>query len=167
MLQNYLYKLGWLVGLVLFQVLVLNHVHIIGYATPFLYIFLILKFESSVSRNALMLWAFFLGLVIDVFSDTPGMNAAAVVLLAFLRPLFLRLFVPRETLDDLVPSIQTMGLTPFFKYVSLAVLLHHTVLLSLEFFSLAHYGILLLRILGSSLLTVACIMTLDGIYRNK
>jgi hypothetical protein len=55
MLQNYLYKLGWLVGLVLFQVLVLNHVHIIGYATPFLYIFLILKFESSVSRNALML----------------------------------------------------------------------------------------------------------------
>lgn len=167
MLQNYLYKLGWLVGLVLFQVLVLNHVHIIGYATPFLYIFLILKFESSVSRNALMLWAFFLGLVIDVFSDTPGMNAAAVVLLAFLRPLFLRLFVPRETLDDLVPSIQTMGLTPFLKYVSLAVLLHHTVLLSLEFFSLAHYGILLLRILGSSLLTVACIMTLDGIYRNK
>ena len=167
MLQNYLYKLGWLVGLVLFQVLVLNHVHIIGYATPFLYIFLILKFESSVSRNALMLWAFFLGLVIDVFSDTPGMNAAAVVLLAFLRPLFLRLFVPRETLDDLVPCIQTMGLTPFLKYVSLAVLLHHTVLLSLEFFSLAHYGILLLRILGSSLLTVACIMTLDGIYRNK
>ena len=97
MLQNYLYKLGWFVGLVLFQVLVLNHVHIVGYATPFLYIFLILKFESSVSRNALMLWAFFLGLVIDVFSDTPGMNAAATVLLAFLRPLLLRLFVPRET----------------------------------------------------------------------
>ena len=167
MLQNYLYKLGWFVGLVLFQVLVLNHVHIVGYATPFLYIFLILKFESSVSRNALMLWAFFLGLVIDVFSDTPGMNAAATVLLAFLRPLLLRLFVPRETLDDLVPSIQTMGLTPFLKYMSLAVLLHHTMLLTLEFFSLAHYGILLLRILASSLLTVACIMTLDGIYRKK
>ena len=114
-----------------------------------------------------MLWAFFLGLVIDVFSDTPGMNAAATVLLAFLRPLLLRLFVPRETLDDLVPSIQTMGLTPFLKYVSLAVLLHHTMLLTLEFFSLAHYGILLLRILASSLLTVACIMTLDGIYRKK
>lgn len=167
MLQNYLYKLGWFVGLALFQVLVLNHVHIVGYATPFLYIFLILKFESSVSRNALMLWAFFLGLVIDVFSDTPGMNAAATVLLAFLRPLLLRLFVPRETLDDLVPSIQTMGLTPFLKYMSLAVLLHHTMLLTLEFFSLAHYGILLLRILASSLLTVACIMTLDGIYRKK
>lgn len=55
------------------------------------------------SRNALMLWAFFLGLAVDVFSDTPGMNAAATVLLAFLRPTFLRLFVPRDTLDTLVP----------------------------------------------------------------
>ena len=72
-------------------VLILNNVHIVGYATPFLYIYLILKFESDTPRNALMLWAFFLGLAVDVFSDTPGMNAAATVLLAFLRPTFLRL----------------------------------------------------------------------------
>ena len=103
MIINYLHKIGWFIGLVLLQVLILNNVHIAGYATPFLYIYLILKFESDVPRNALMLWAFFLGLAVDVFSDTPGMNAAATVLLAFLRPTFLRLFVPRDTLDTLVP----------------------------------------------------------------
>ena len=95
MIINYLHKIGWFICLVLLQVLILNNVHIAGYATPFLYIYLILKFESDVSRNTLMLWAFFLGLTVDVFSDTPGMNAAATVLLAFLRPIFLRLFVPR------------------------------------------------------------------------
>ena len=100
MVLNYLHKIGWFIGLVLLQVLILNNVHIAGYATPFLYIYLILKFESDVSRNTLMLWAFFLGLTVDVFSDTPGMNAAATVLLAFLRPTFLRLFVPRDTLDS-------------------------------------------------------------------
>lgn len=83
MIINYLHKIGWFIGLVLLQVLILNNVHIAGYATPFLYIYLILKFESDVPRNALMLWAFFLGLAVDVFSDTPGMNAAATVLLAF------------------------------------------------------------------------------------
>ena len=41
---------------------------IAGYATPFLYIYLILKFESDVPRNALMLWAFFLGLAVDILS---------------------------------------------------------------------------------------------------
>lgn len=113
MLINYLHKIGWFIGLVLLQVLILNNVHIAGYATPFLYIYLILKFESDTPRNALMLWAFFLGLAVDVFSDTPGMNAAATVLLAFLRPTFLRLFVPRDTLDTLVPAIRTMGDSSF------------------------------------------------------
>ena len=89
MLVNYLHKIGWFIGLVLLQVLILNNVHIAGYATPFLYIYLILKFESDTPRNALMLWAFFLGLAVDVFSDTPGMNAAATVFLAFLCPVFL------------------------------------------------------------------------------
>ena len=70
MVINYLHKIGWFIGLVLLQVLILNNVHIAGYATPFLYIYLILKFESETPRNTLMLWAFFLGLTVDIFSDT-------------------------------------------------------------------------------------------------
>ena len=166
MLINYLHKIGWFIGLVLLQVLILNNVHIVGYATPFLYIYLILKFESDTPRNALMLWAFFLGLAVDVFSDTPGMNAAATVLLAFLRPTFLRLFVPRDTLDTLVPAIRTMGILPFLKYLVVSVQIHHGLLLTLEFFSFAHIGTLLLRIAASTLLTVTCIMAVEGIRKK-
>ena len=166
MLINYLHKIGWFIGLVLLQVLILNNVHIAGYATPFLYIYLILKFESDTPRNALMLWAFFLGLAVDVFSDTPGMNAAATVLLAFLRPTFLRLFVPRDTLDTLVPAIRTMGILPFLKYLVVSVLIHHGLLLTLEFLSFAHIGTLLLRIAASTLLTVTCIMAVEGIRKK-
>ena len=164
MLINYLHKIGWFIGLVLLQVLILNNVHIAGYATPFLYIYLILKFESDTPRNALR--AFFLGLAVDVFSDTPGMNAAATVLLAFLRPTFLRLFVPRDTLDTLVPAIRTMGILPFLKYLVVSVLIHHGLLLTLEFFSFAHIGTLLLRIAASTLLTVTCIMAVEGIRKK-
>lgn len=166
MIINYLHKIGWFVGLVLLQVLILNNVHIAGYATPFIYIYMILKFESDVSRNALTLWAFFLGLAIDVFSDTPGMNAAAAVLLAFLRPALLRLFVPRDTLDTLVPAVRTMGIFPFLKYLVAGVLVHHSMLLALEFFSFAHIGTLLLRVVASTLLTVTCIMAIEGIRKK-
>lgn len=166
MVLNYLHKIGWFIGLVLLQVLILNNVHIAGYATPFLYIYLILKFESNVSRNALMLWAFFLGLTVDIFSDTPGMNASATVLLAFLRPTFLRLFVPRDTLEALVPSIRTMGTSHFLKYLFACVFVHHGMLLTIEFFSFAHIGALLLRIVASTLLTVACIMAIEGIRKK-
>ena len=166
MIINYLHKIGWFICLVLLQVLILNNVHIAGYATPFLYIYLILKFESDVSRNTLMLWAFFLGLTVDVFSDTPGMNAAATVLLAFLRPIFLRLFVPRDTLDTLIPAVRTMGIFPFLKYLVICVLVHHGMLLTLKFFSFAHIGTLLLRVVTSTLLTVTCIMAVEGIRKK-
>ena len=166
MIITYIHRIGWFIGLVLLQVLILNNVHIAGYATPFLYIYFILKFDSGTSRNELMLWAFFFGLTIDVFADTPGMNAAATVLLAFLRPTFLRLFVPRDTLDTLVPAVRTMGISPFLKYLVASVLVHHGMLLTLEFFSFVHIGALLLRIVTSTLLTVACIMAVEGIRKK-
>ena len=156
---NYLHKIGWFVGLVLLQVLILNNVHIAGYATPFLYIYLILKFESETPRNALMLWAFFLGLTVD-------MNAAATVALAFLRPTFLRLFVPRDTLENIVPSVKSMGIVPFLKYLIVSVFIHHAILLTIEFFSFAHIGTLLLRIVASALLTVTCIMAIEGVKKK-
>ena len=165
MIINYLHKIGWFIGLVLLQVLILNNVHIAGYATPFLYIYLILKFESDVPRNALMLWAFFLGLAVDVFSDTPGMNAAATVLLAFLRPSLLRLFTPRDNQDNLVPSFKSMGITPFLKYTTASVFIHSLALLSIEFFSFSGIWLLLLRVALCTVLTVTCIVAVEGIRR--
>ena len=165
MIINYLHKIGWFVGLVLLQVLILNNVHIAGYATPFLYIYLILKFESDVPRNALMLWAFFLGLAVDILSDTPGMNAAATVLLAFLRPSLLRLFTPRDNQDNLVPSFKSMGITPFLKYTTASVFIHSLALLSIEFFSFSGIWLLLLRVALCTVLTVTCIVAVEGIRR--
>ena len=40
-----LHRIEWFLGLVLLQVLVLNHMHIGVYATPFFYIYFILKFN--------------------------------------------------------------------------------------------------------------------------
>ena len=51
MIITYIHRIGWFIGLVLLQVLILNNVHIAGYATPFLYIYFILKFDSGTSRN--------------------------------------------------------------------------------------------------------------------
>lgn len=165
MIITYIQRIGWFIGLVLLQVLILNNVHIGGYATPFLYIYLILKFSSGTSRNELMLWAFFFGLSIDIFSDTPGMNAAATVLLAFIRPSLLRLFTPRDTLDSIVPSFKTMGIVPFLKYTIAGVFIHSLALLSIEFFSFTSIWLLLLRVMLCTILTVTCILAIEGIKR--
>ena len=165
MIITYIHRISWFIGLVLRQVVILNNVHIAGYATPFLYIYFILKFNSGTSRNELMLWAFFFGLTIDVFSESPGMNAAATVLLAFLRPSLLRLFTPRDNQDNLVPSFKSMGITPFLKYTTASVFIHSLALLSIEFFSFSGIWLLLLRVALCTVLTVTCIVAVEGIRR--
>lgn len=153
--------------MVVLQVLVLNHINIGGYATPFVYIYVLLKFGYECSRNERMLWGFAIGLLVDLFSDTPGMNASAMVLLGFLQPLILRLFASRDVTDNLTPSMRTMGVAAFAKYLVACILIHHSWLLSLEFFSWAHASAMLWRILASGSLSLALILALEGIQKKK
>ena len=50
-----LHRLKWFLLLAFLQVLVLNKIHIGGYATPFFFVYFILKYNTRVSRNTLML----------------------------------------------------------------------------------------------------------------
>lgn len=154
-------------GLLVLQVLIFNHISIGGYATPFVYVYVLLKMGFNCNRNERMLWGFVVGLLVDFFSDTPGMNASASVLMCFLQPLFLRLFAPRDLADNLVPSMRTMGVAGFLKYLTVSILLHHTCLLSLEFFSWTHFQSMLLHIGCSALLTLLMVVAIEGIQKTK
>lgn len=162
MIANYINKIGWFIGLVLLQVLILNNVNIAGYATPFLYVYFILKFSSGTSRNELMLWGFALGLVVDVFSNTPGMNAAATVFLAFVRPFFLQLFVPRDT-QEIVPSLKNLGFSPYIKYILTTIFIHHSLLFTITYFSFVDVQTLLIKTISSTVLTVICIIAIEEV----
>ncbi|MBQ8520911.1 MAG: rod shape-determining protein MreD [Bacteroides sp.] len=160
-------QLKWFVGLVLLQVLILNQMHINGYATPFLYICFILRFHSRVSRNELMLWAFSLGLIVDMFSNTPGMNAASAVCLAFFRNSLLRMVTLRDMDEDFEPSIHTLGFLAFFRYSLLACGLFCTLFLMIDTFSFFNPPVLLLKIVTSLITTMVCVMCADAIGRKK
>ena len=114
-----------------------------------------------------MLTAFALGLVIDIFCNTPGVNAGASVLLAFSRTSLLGLFAPRDEFENYEPGIYTIGIWPFVRYAFVATLLHHTALFMLESFSLMQLGLLSLRILCSTLLTVMLIMAIEFIRHRR
>ena len=87
MIITYIHRIGWFIGLVLLQVLILNNVHIAGYATPFL------------------------------------------------------------------------------KYTTASVFVHSLALLSIEFFSFSSIWLLLLRVLLCTILTVTCIVAVEGIRK--
>ena len=161
------HRLGWFLGLAMLQVLVLNQMHIWGYATPFLYIYFILKLNTRTSRNALMLWAFALGLVIDIFGNTPGMNAASVILLAFSRTSILRLVTLRDIDEGFRPSVRSMGVSSFMRYVFLSCSLFCTVLFLIDTFSFYDFPVLLLKILSSIISTMLCAFCVEMLGGEK
>lgn len=81
------------------QVLLFNHLAFNGYITPFIYPLFILLLPFDIKGWSLLLWAFLLGISIDTFSNSLGMHASALVLIAFLRPWVINLISNRTDFD--------------------------------------------------------------------
>ena len=161
------HQIGWFLGLAMLQVLVLNQMHIVGYATPFLYIYFILKFNTRIGRNALMLWAFTLGLLIDMFGNTPGMNAASATILAFSRTSILRLVTLRDMDEGFRPGFRSMGVSAFLRYIFLASSLFCIVLFLIDTFSFYDFPVLFFKILSSIISTMLCILCVEMLGGEK
>ena len=162
-----LHRIEWFVGLVLLQVLVLNHMHIGGYATPFFYIYFILKFNSRVGRKELMLWSFALGLTVDVFGNTPGMNAAVATCLAFFRGSLMRLVTLRDMDEGFRPGIKSLGFSSFFRYSLLACILSCSLIWMIDTFSFVNLWVLFFKIVTSVVSTLLCILCAESLGRKK
>lgn len=166
MISNWLKQLTSFIVLILLQVLILNHISFWGYATPFLYIYFIIKMPIGINRNLLLVLAFFLGFIIDIFCNTPGQNAAATVFAAFIRRPVQGLFFAREDFEHFIPNIATLG-GAFMKYAALVVFVHHAILISISSFSYSNFLTIGLRIISSVLLTSALIFAIEGITIKK
>ena len=162
-------KILWFVGLVLLQVLLFDKMTLAGIATPLPYIYLLMTWNRDGTRWILLLVGFILGFIIDSFSNLPGINAAACVLLAMLQPLYLNIFIPRELQDErsLVPSVSTLRWDGFLKYAFFCILTHHIIVVLLEFFSMNDIGGMLMRLVGCTLLTMVFIVIFELLGRKK
>jgi hypothetical protein len=126
---------------------------------PYVYILFILLLPFETPRWALLIMAFLLGLSVDIFTNTPGMHAAATVFMAFLRPFILNLDEPRDGYEPgTFPRLYYYGFPWFLKYTLILTLVHHFTLFYIEVFRFSDFFPTLLRVLLSSLLSITLIM---------
>ena len=144
MINNLLRGFIYFVVFVLIQVLILNNIHFLRIATPFLYL------------------SFIAGVVIDTFSNTPGMHAAACTLAGFCREPLIRVFMGKDLPEGIYPSYKTFGFGGFFRYVLSFVLIQHTTLFVIESLTLFDPLFLVVRILSSVVMTTLLICTVEA-----
>jgi rod shape-determining protein MreD len=146
------------IALVLVQVLIFNQVHLGGYINPFIYILFIMLLPVNTPRYLLLFAGFFLGLAIDVFSNSLGIHAAATVLIAYIRPFVIRSISNREEDRHEFPGMKQNSFSWFLYYTIIMVFSHHIIFFYLEFFTFTHFLTTLLRVALSSMFSVFIIV---------
>ena len=161
MSADFLKRLGWFALFFLAQVLVLGRIHLFHYATPLLYVYFVTMFPRNHEKWAVLVWSFLLGLFIDIFSNTPGLAAASLTVIAAIQPYYLELYVPRDSADNLKPSLVTLGPVKYAYYIIPIVLVYCLLFYSLEMFTFFNALYWLMCVVGSSLITLVLIFTLE------
>jgi rod shape-determining protein MreD len=155
------------VFIVLIQIVLMNNIQFSGYINPYFYILFIILLPVNVPGYLLLLLGFFLGITIDIFSNTPGIHASATVFMAFIRPFIINSYNLDEKERMLIPSIKNIGLNWFVKYVAIMVLSHHLFLFYIEVFSFSGFLHTLLRCILSSIFTFVFILISQFIIFRK
>ena len=108
-MSNLIQNIIWFIVLIILQVLIFNNINLFGYINPLFYIIFIFYFPLKKEKTSLLLFSFFLGLSIDFFSDTGGINTAATLFIAYFRLPILSTILGKSDFDYLLFNIRSLS----------------------------------------------------------
>lgn len=127
---------------------------------------LILPFRYS--KNAIILLGFLFGILLDFFYNSPGVHAAACVFTAFIRPAVLNLTKPQGEYDILhSPTMFHYGFVWFATYSAILLLAHLFFYFSVEAFTFVYIGQIMLKTLGSFIVSYFLVILYQFIFNPK
>lgn len=159
-------RIVWAFVLVLAQGLICNNINLLGYVTPSIPVCFFCLLPINTSRLVWLICGFSIGFSVDMFSETPGVTASSMTLAGLCAPFLLRLIIPKDNVDNLVPGIQTLGWGKFVCYVSLVVAIDRGGSILLEWCNYAHGLDMLFTFLGSSVLSIVLVLALKFFDKN-
>ena len=148
------------------QVFIFDNIRFGNYIHPYVYMLFVMLLPFETPKWRLILDGFLIGMAIDIFSGTPGLNAAATVFMAYVRPYVINAMTRKSDIEDKTePSVTEMGVNWFFVYGLLLLILHNLVLFWLEAFSIKLLGIVLLEVLLSAPISLIVIILIIYIFK--
>jgi cell shape-determining protein MreD len=155
---------------ILIQVYVLDKIpHLHRSVVPYLYYLFILWLPYATPRVLLLLIGFFTGLTLDYFKMTPGLHAAACVLIAYVRPFVITILSPKDTtaFSHREPSPRGMGWSPYLVYAFILTLLHHIYLTMLEWMQFGSFVSFIVKAATTTAISMLLIITVELLFPRK
>lgn len=151
----------------LLQIFFVRQLVLFNYAFCFVYIASIILLPFDINRITLILLGFFAGMTVDIFYNTIGANAAAMTLIAFLRPSVISLLTPHRGYDERQTlSLNSMGLTWFITYAATLTIIHHFVLFLLEASDWGLFLPVMAKVICSTIFTTTVVVIIQFFRRD-
>jgi len=164
-------NIGWFIGLILFQVFIIDAIDLgtySNYFSPLLFSFFILRLKLDSNVFVVLILSFLLGMGVDIFRDTLGLNAAALVAVAFLRKYFLSIISEREDFDSMMElDFFNLGVVRYLIYFGLGILTHHFIFVLLEQFSFHSFFFLLYQSIINTLIALIILFFIQYLVIKK
>lgn len=136
-------------ALLFLQVFVFNHMNIFGNINPMVYVSWVFLFPVRKKRSLFLVLSFLLGISIDFFSDSGGINAFAITFIAYFRLPILMAILRKPDLDYVQFNIRTISTNKAVLFIATLTLIHHFIVFALEYFSFNA----ILNIISNTILT--------------
>ncbi len=152
------------------QVFVLDAIRLHQMLTPNVYFLFVIWLPFKTSRKWLMAIAFLYGFLLDSFNHNPGFHAAACVLVAYIRPFLVNIFIPQEGADANFdePSIKSMGgFLPYIVFMGVLSLFHNGWLYLLEAWQFGNIWYFLVKTISSSIISLLLIIIIELGFARK
>ncbi|MEQ9402239.1 MAG: Rod shape-determining protein MreD [Cyclobacteriaceae bacterium] len=154
------------IALLLVQLPLLYRITLFDRAFGFFYVGFLLLLPFRLSRSWLLLAGFFTGLIVDIFSNTPGIHAGACVFIMFIRNGWLR--IVNDDTEELVNINHiSMRKTGLLIYLLPLVFVHHLLIFFIENGGFYLFGMLLSKTIFSSFFSFTIIFVLNYLIVPK
>ncbi len=154
--------------LIMAQVLICNHIFLFNVAMVFIFIYVIITLPIGMKTDLLLTWAFLAGFIVDIFSDTPGVNSLSCTILAMLKRPILYAYVPRDDrTKSVVPSINTLGFGVFAKYLFTMCAIYCLMVFTIEYLNFDDVKEILIMSMSSAAATFLVLLGMDCLISPK
>jgi rod shape-determining protein MreD len=167
-MKNNFIKYSFLFFLLIFiQVVLFNNISLFGYAQPMIYILFIFLYPISNQRGLFLLLAFLLGLFVDFFSNSGGINAAATLFIAYIRFPVLKIVSNRTEFDPVLFQFNSLPFSKQISYLLSLTLIHHFIVFMLSYFKLSAFKYVVMDTMASSIFTLVLILFYSQFFLKK
>lgn len=161
MIYSYFGRIRQIMIILALQVLVFDYIHLWGYATPLLGVMVVVYSPLSDNRVTNLVMSFMAGIVMDIFTNSPGVAAASMTLASFVQHPLLEMMVPKDSDENMLPSWHTMGMSSYSAYLAIMLAVYHVAYFVLEVFSFINPVDMIISIVSSYVLSFILAMSFE------